>query len=89
MIEDIHHRRLVANGALLLDVRTPSEFHEGHVPRAMNVPLQELSARLNELGPRSRPVVVYCRSGNRSEQASAILRGAGFVVKDIGPMSMW
>ncbi|MEW6433603.1 MAG: rhodanese-like domain-containing protein [Myxococcota bacterium] len=86
---DVHHRRLVANGALLLDVRSPSEFHEGHLPRAKNVPLSELRWRLHELGPTRRPVVVYCRSGNRSSQAAAMLCEAGFPVRDLGPISAW
>lgn len=88
-IHSTHHRQLVAQGALLLDVRTPAEFKDGHVPRALNVPVQELSARLAEVGPRTRPIVVYCRSGGRSAMASQILQGAGYQVKDIGPMTAW
>lgn len=86
----LHHRVLVEQqGALLLDVRTAAEFAEAHVPRALNVPVQELAARLGELGPTSRPIVVYCRSGGRSAMASIILRQAGYQVRDIGPMSAW
>lgn len=84
-----HHRQLVAQGALLLDVRTPAEFREGHVPHALNVPVQELPMRLNEIGPTSRPVVVYCRSGGRSAQATQLLTRAGYTVRDIGPMHAW
>lgn len=89
MIDTIHHRTLVADGALLLDVRTRSEFSEQHVPRALNVPVQELPHRLHELGPTTRPIVVYCRSGGRSAQATQLLRQAGYQVKDIGPMTAW
>jgi len=85
----VHHRRLVADGALLLDVRTPGEFQEGHVPHAKNIPVQELRQRLHEVGPSKRPVVVYCRSGGRSAQAAAILCQAGYQVRDIGPMTAW
>lgn len=88
-IATAHHRELVAQGALLLDVRTPAEFKEGHVPNALNVPVQELPQRLAEVGPTSRPVVVYCRSGGRSAMASQLLRSAGYQVKDIGPMTAW
>lgn len=87
--DTIHHRKLVEQGALLLDVRTPGEFRDGHVPHATNIPVQELSARLREVGPTSRPVVVYCRSGGRSASASQILRQAGYQVRDIGPMTAW
>jgi phage shock protein E len=84
-----HHRQLVSDGALLLDVRTSGEFHEGHVPHALNIPVQELPARLSEVGPTKRPIVVYCRSGGRSAQAAALLKQAGYVVHDIGPMTAW
>jgi phage shock protein E len=79
---------LVADGALLLDVRTPGEFADGHVQGALNIPVQELEARVAELDA-SRPVVVYCRSGNRSGTAAGMLRARGFEVTDLGPMSAW
>lgn len=80
--------QLVENGAILLDVRTPSEFADGHVDGAVNVPVQELEARIGELDA-SRSVVVYCRSGNRSATAAGVLRERGFEVTDLGPMSAW
>jgi phage shock protein E len=64
---------------LLLDVRTPEEFAEGHLPGAINIPHTELAARIGELSEaRSRDVVVYCRSGRRSLQALGTLEDAGF-----------
>lgn len=81
-------RRRVAEGALLLDVRTPQEFAVGHVPGAKNIPVQELAQRLAELGAPRR-VVVYCRSGGRSASATEILRQAGHDVLDVGPMSAY
>jgi phage shock protein E len=80
--------QLVADGALLLDVRTPGEFADGHVQGALNVPVQVLESRIAELDP-SRPVVVYCRSGNRSATAARMLRDRGFTVTDVGAMSDW
>ncbi len=77
---------LVANGALLVDVRTPAEYAEGHVSGAVNIPLDELPDRLDEL-PTTGPIVVYCRSGNRSAQATSILCDAGLYVLDVGAMS--
>lgn len=61
----------------LLDVRQPSEYESGHLPGARLVPLGELEARLNEMNPE-KPIVVYCRSGNRSHSAAGILIGSGF-----------
>jgi NADPH-dependent 2,4-dienoyl-CoA reductase/sulfur reductase-like enzyme/rhodanese-related sulfurtransferase len=60
----------------LLDVRTPSEFAAGHVPGAVNIPVDELRGRLGEV-PRDRPLVVYCQVGQRGYLAVRILRQAG------------
>jgi len=64
---------------VVLDVRTPAEFAEGHVPGAVNIPHTELAPRVAELdGARERDVVVYCRTGRRSALALEVLEGAGF-----------
>lgn len=76
----LHERQAWGDQTLVvLDVRTPEEFAEGHVPGAMNIPHTSLAARLAELeGHRDRDLVVYCRSGNRTALAIAELRKAGF-----------
>ena len=81
-------RGLVADGAFLLDVRTPDEFSSGHLEGATNIPVQELATRIAEI-PQGRAIVVYCRSGNRSGRARAMLEGAGHTVHDLGAMSSW
>ncbi len=81
-------REAVARGALLLDVRTPSEFAGGHLEGALNIPVDELAARKGEIAA-GREVVVYCRSGRRSAIAADLLRDAGHKVIDIGTMSAW
>lgn len=66
---------------VVLDVRTPPEFDgpTGHLPRAINIPVQELEKRLPELEKyKSREILVYCRSGNRSKRANEILLKQGF-----------
>lgn len=80
---------LVSRGALLLDVRTPGEFAAGHLSGAKNIPVQELGARLSELPSKSRPIVVYCRSGARSAAAASKLEKAGYTAHDLGAMSNW
>ncbi len=68
---------------VLLDVRTPAEFAEGHIPGAVNIPVDALQSR-------DVPVVVYCRSGNRSATASQILDRAGYeTVYDLGGIIAW
>lgn len=68
-------------GATIVDVRTAEEFSAGSYAGAVNIPVQELEERLAEVGPRDRPVVLYCASGVRSERARLILLSAGF--KDV------
>jgi rhodanese-related sulfurtransferase/predicted methyltransferase len=82
--------RLVSEGARLVDVRTTGEFAAGHIEGAVNIPVQELADRLDELEPRDAPVVLYCRSGRRSASAQALLRDAGFEsVYDLGAIGNW
>ncbi len=68
----------IDSGALVVDVRTPSEYAGGHYPKAINIPLDSLRSRLHELGDKNREIVVYCLSGGRSATAKQILESAGF-----------
>ena len=66
-------------GALLVDVRTPAEYAQGHLENALLIPHDQIAARAAELGDdKARPIVLYCRSGNRSSQAKKALEGLGF-----------
>lgn len=83
-------RSLVAQGARLVDVRTPAEFRDGHVDGAVNVPLDQLEARSAEIGAKDQAVVLYCHSGRRSALAARKLAAQGFTkVYDLGPKSAW
>jgi phage shock protein E len=77
--------------AVLVDVRTPAEFAQGHVPGAILVPVDELSQRLAELEAwRSSEVYVICRSGSRSSHAAGLLADAGFQAVNVrGGTSAW
>jgi phage shock protein E len=68
----------IKSGALVVDVRTPAEFAAGAYPGAINIPLDQVERRLAEFGDHKSSIVVYCRSGNRSGQAKAILGNRGF-----------
>jgi phage shock protein E len=73
----------------LIDVRTPEEFVSGHIAGAINIPVDALQSRLSEVAS-DQPVVVYCRSGNRSATASDILAQNGFdTVYDLGGILAW
>lgn len=66
----------VGAGAFLLDVRQPGEFAEGHLPGALNVPLRELAARIDEV-PDDTTVICYCKSGHRQAMAVPMLHVLG------------
>ena len=65
------------NNATIVDVRTPEEFAGQHVPGAINIPLDEVTQRINEFKEMPKPIIAYCRSGNRSGMAVAILKQNG------------
>ena len=70
-------RKMVEEGAQLVDVRADHEWEAGRIAGARHVPLPELPQRTGELD-QDRPVVIYCRGGNRSSMAAAALTDAGF-----------
>lgn len=61
----------------IIDVRTPGEFMGGNVSGSVNIPLQEIVSRLDEIKSMPQPIILCCASGNRSGQATAFLRGNG------------
>ena len=70
---------------LLLDVRSPEEFAEGHVANSLNMPLGDLERRVSELARwQNAEIWVICRSGRRSAAAASILSSRGFRVADVG-----
>jgi len=83
-------RKLVAEGAKLVDVRTAAEFSQGHIEGAVLIPFDEISARSAEVGAKDKPVVLYCRSGRRSAIAREKLISLGFTaVYDLGSKTAW
>jgi len=78
--------------AVVVDVREDKEYNEGHVVDAMLIPFGLMEERLQELEPyRARPLVVYCRTGQRAAHACNLLRKQGFeqVYKISGGMLAW
>ena len=68
----------IAAGAKIVDVRTPAEFADGAFPGAINMPLAALPARMSELEPKDKPIVLFCASGARSARGAFLLKQAGF-----------
>lgn len=73
------HQRMGSQTALILDVRTPGEFAQGHVAGAVNIPLQELKARQAEVQPyKDQEIAVICAVGGRSATAARYLKTEGY-----------
>lgn len=70
-------KEMIANGAVIIDVRTPAEFQGGHVAGSKNIPLQTIGNRVDEIKKINKPIVLCCASGNRSGQATDFLKSKG------------
>ena len=79
-----------ATGAVLLDVRSPQEYREGHIPGSQNVPLQQLDKVEEVTENKDTVLYVYCRSGARSRQAVSLLQAMGYTnVHNIGGIAAY
>lgn len=76
--------KMIEDGALILDVRTPDEYRQGHVKGSLNIPLDRLPQSLMELD-KQRPIITCCRSGMRSGSAASLLSENGFTAHNGGP----
>ena len=76
---------------IILDVRTTEEFAEKHIPNAINIPNETIgSEELAELPDKNQLILVYCRSGNRSKQASEKLAALGYAnIYEFGGINDW
>lgn len=82
--------KLVASGIKVVDVRTPAEFATGHVPGAINIPHDQMAKRHSEIGPPSTPVLLYCKTGRRTDVAERALRAQGFsTIYDMEAYQKW
>ena len=79
------------SGYIILDVRTPAEFADKHIPGAINIPNETISTEeIPELPDKDQLILVYCRSGNRSKQASEKLAALGYTnIVEFGGINDW
>ena len=75
-------------GAILLDVRTPEEYSQGHIKGSRNLPLQEITKVEEVLEDKDAPLYLYCQSGARSRRAAGFLEKIGYTnVRNIGGLA--
>lgn len=79
----IDYKQLLEDGAVVVDVRSETEFNSGHVEDSLNIPVHELSAQLNQF--KDKVVILVCRSGMRAENAKSLLRNKGIEAYNAGP----
>ena len=72
-------KKWILEGALIVDVRTPEEFKTSHYKDSINIPLGDMEKNMEIFGDKDRPIIVYCRSGSRSEKAKKILEEHGYI----------
>lgn len=85
---EVNYAELMKNGALIIDVRTPGEFKSGHIKGSINIPLDDIRNKINELKQKNKVIITCCRSGNRSGMAKSILSSAGIECYNGGPWNV-
>lgn len=73
----VDFKELIANKAIIIDVRTKAEYQNGHIKGSMNIPLQSLNTQLSKL-KKDKTIITCCASGSRSSVAKSILKSNGF-----------
>jgi phage shock protein E len=82
----VDYAELVKQGALILDVRTKSEYASGHIKSSINISVDQLGSNLNKLKDKNKPIITCCASGMRSASAKSILKSKGYTnVHNGGP----
>ncbi|MBL7846951.1 MAG: rhodanese-like domain-containing protein [Cyclobacteriaceae bacterium] len=74
----INYTRLIQEGAMVLDVRTPAEFEKGHIAGAINIPIEQLRANMNQLVNKHRVIIACCTDGSKSWYAKNLLDANGY-----------
>jgi phage shock protein E len=78
-------KELVKNGATILDVRTPEEYSDGHIEGSINISVDKVAAKFDEISAMKQPIITCCRSGARSGMAASLLMEKGIESYNGGP----
>lgn len=77
-------RDLIKNGAVIIDVRSASEYQSGHIKNSLNIPLETIKSQIGKIKQKNKTVITVCRSGNRSGIARQMLASQGIEVYNGG-----
>lgn len=78
-------KQLVNDGAIIVDVRSPMEYKSGHIPDSLNIPLDSIRGKMDELKKKNKTIITVCRSGARSSAAKGQLSSNGITAFNGGP----
>jgi len=70
-------KEAIADGGIIVDVRTPQEYNDGHVTGSLNIPVNQIEARVSMLKKKEKTIILCCKSGGRAGQAKSILERNG------------
>lgn len=77
-MEKTDYAALLKEGAVILDVRSKSEYDGGHIKNSVNIPVDQLQKNLSKLKDKNKPIITCCASGMRSASAKSILQNNGY-----------
>lgn len=87
---DLHSQLAGQSRTLVIDVRTPEEYAKGHIPEAINIPIDELTGKLQQLQvSKDRPIVTVCDRGGRSSRAALLLQRMGYQATSFCRLESW
>ena len=84
----VDFKKLIAEGAIIVDVRTPAEYKSGHISGSINIPVDSIKAKIDDLRKKNQTIITCCRSGARSGVAKDILLNAGIDAYNGGPWNL-
>ena len=76
--DNTDYKTMLSNGGIIIDVRSEGEFYSGHIENSLNIPLGELSSKMDQFKDKNQPIITCCASGMRSVGAAKILSAKGY-----------
>ena len=76
--DNTDYKSMLLNGGIIIDVRSNAEFYSGHIENSLNIPLSDLTSKLDQLEDKDQPIITCCASGMRSAGAAKILSSYGY-----------
>ena len=76
--DNTNYTSMISDGGIIIDVRSEAEFYSGHIENSLNIPLSELTSRMDQFKDKDQPIITCCASGMRSAGAAKIFSAKGY-----------